>query len=285
MIKLKKILVFVNDLKDFDALNLNEINLKESKIYSFNIEVHKILEQKGIEHEIAENYLSEDDRLKIFDSAIFYHQWHKQISNVNEFEFEGINLLGVLDTAELHHLLIQKIYAFFTIKRILEKENPEKILASANSVPIVKELINDKKIDLEIYQETSQQPQVHWDKILFRFNIGNKPVSIPISRNIYYKIKNLFESIIATIFGLWFDFKNKKKTILFLEFNPLAYSDLIRNLSKFDRNIVFLNRRRPAIWNFGSIKLLKNYNCKILNADKILTKEEKEMLDHLVMNI
>ena len=81
----------------------------------------------------------------------------------------------------------------------------------------------------------------------------------------YNKIKNFLETTIGTILNLWFNIDNKKKTILLLEFNPSTYKDLLQYLGKSDKNVVLLNRRRSAIWNFESIKILNQTKCKIIN--------------------
>jgi len=85
-----------------------------SKIFSFNSDTHKILEKEKISHEIAENYIDKDDKLQIFDSTVSNYNWYEHISSKN-LEFNGVNLLGMLDTAELHQLFIKKLTSFGVI--------------------------------------------------------------------------------------------------------------------------------------------------------------------------
>jgi hypothetical protein len=117
-----------------------------------------------------------------------------------------------------------------------------------------------------------------------RFNIGKIPISISISRVTYDKIRNFLESIIGKTFGLWLNIKNRKKMILFIEFDPSQYPDLIQNLGKNKGNLLFINRRRTAIWNFKSIRLLQKNRCKIASPRQFLTYKEKKQAETLSLN-
>lgn len=253
----------------------------ETNVYSFGIRVHKLLEKGQILHQIAENYLSYDDRLKLFDTTVFLHDWYKQKPFTNDVCLENVNILGILDTGELHVFLIKALCDFLTIKRILEKEMPEKIITNTSLSKLVKPLIAGKNIDLEVHADDSKS-HLSWDNIEIKFNFGKIPISFYISRSTYNKIKDLLESTLGTILNFWFNIDNKKKTILLLEFNPSAYKNLLQNLSRSDKNIVLLNRRRSAIWNLESIKILNHTKCKIINFKKILTQEEKTQVMSIV---
>ena len=185
--------------------------------------------------------------------------------------------MGILDSGEFHNLIIQEIFVTLAIKRIIDIEKPSKILASKHFTEMINEQ-QKKNINIQIIPNSEHEFTVSWDKILLRFNIGKIPITIPISRKAYVKIKSVGESIIGKIFKLWLEFKDSKNTILFLEFNPSQYSELIKELSKFKNQIVFLNRRRPAISNFESIKLLQKYNCKIATPEKLLNNNEKQTI-------
>jgi UDP-N-acetylglucosamine 2-epimerase len=77
-------------------------------------------------------------------------------------------------------------------------------------------------------------------------------------------LKNLFEKFIFSLFNLNSKITNNK-SILLAEFNPAQYDLLIKELSKLDKNVILLNQRRSAIWNFDSFKIIKNSKCKILS--------------------
>jgi len=276
---LTKTLIFLDNKEDLNFLNTLKIKF-DTKIFSFNIHVHNLLIQKNITHEIAETYLLENDRFTIFDTAISCWNWNEKIYSSTSLKFEDIDLLGIFDNAEFHHLIIRELYIFLLIKRIIEKENPTKIITTAHFSKIINCVTNNKEINIEIHHSKSHEFFIPWNKIFIKFNIGKIPISLPISRFRYIKLKNLIDSILASIFGLWFDF-NKKKSILFLEFNSTQYKKLLEKCSKFERNLIFFNRRRPAFWNFSSIQLFRNYNVKIISPEKILNYSEKQKVKTL----
>lgn len=279
-----KTIILVDSIYDLQSLDSSQLKSSNSKVYSFNIQIHKLLEKKGIQHQIAESYLSDNDQFKVFDTSVSCWNWSSTKPIFKELEFENMNLLDVLDTSELHHLILPELYNFLAIKRILEKENPQKIIAANHFSTMVNSLIHDKRIDLETIHAKSQKFVMPWNRFLIRFNIGKIPISFELSRSTYNNIRNLVESIVGTTFKLWFDFKNKKKSILFLEFDPTQYSDLLHHLCKYDKNIIFLNRRKSAIWNSKSVKILRKNKCKLISPEKILSSSEKNQISTLVDN-
>ena len=270
---MEKTLIFFNSNQEFANISKNE--LKNATIYSFNIYTHKFLDEKNINHTIAETYLSKEDHEHIFRTTISFWNWYKDKSISKFLNYEDVNLLNVLDTNELHQVLVREIYSFLTIKRIIEKEKPKKIICSSHFSDMINS-ISDYKINLNIFDESNHDFLLVWDKILLRFNVGKTPISIPIPRKTYTKIKNSVESFLGSLFNLWFNPKNKNESILFVEFNPLQYVNLLENLEDFNGNLVFLNMRRSAMWNLASVKILKKFNCKIITPSKFLTKNEKD---------
>ena len=270
---MEKTLIFFKSNQEFANISKNE--LKNATIYSFNIYTHKFLDEKNINHTIAETYLSKEDHEHIFRTTISFWNWYKDKSISKFLNYEDVNLLNVLDTNELHQVLVREIYSFLTIKRIIEKEKPEKIICSSHFSEMINS-ISDYKINLNIFDESNHDFLLVWDKILLRFNVGKTPISIPIPRKTYTKIKNSVESFLGSLFNLWFNPKNKNESILFVEFNPLQYVNLLENLEDFNGNLVFLNMRRSAMWNLASVKILKKFNCKIITPSKFLTKNEKD---------
>jgi len=276
---LTKTLIFLDNKEDLNFLNIVKIKF-DTKIFSFNIHVHNLLYEKNILHEIAETYFLKNDRFKIFDTAVSCWDWNEKIRSSKSLTFEEIDLLGIFDTAEFHHLIIRELYLFLLIQRIIEKENPTKIITTKHFSKIINCLTNNKEINIETYHSKPHKFLIPWNKILIKFNIGKIPISLPISRFIYIKLKNLIDLTLASIFGLWFDF-NKKKSILFLEFNSAQYEKLLEKCSKFERNLIFFNRRRPTFWGFSSIQILRSYNVKIISSEKILNYSEKQKVKTL----
>ena len=273
MEKINKNLIFVDTNSNLNSLNI----LKEqssSIIFSFNIHTHKQLEEKGIEHEIAEDYLSLEDHHKVFDKTVSYWNWYEKNKIFKKLEFESINLLSVFDTSELHQVIIRELYIFLAMKRIIEKHEPQKIITSSHFSKMLESLIINTDIKIEIMLESNHEFLIPWEQFLIKFNLGKLPISLRLSRKSYDKIRNFLESIIGKIFNLWPDKQKNQKRILFVEFDPSQYPELIEQLSSYGNELLFLNRRRTAIWNIKSLKLLNKNDCKITNPYNFLTNNE-----------
>lgn len=267
-------LIFLETPTDVSNVDKKQLLSSESKVFSFNVYGHKILEKEKISHVIAEEYLDQEDKLKIFDSTVSHYAWYKKFNDDKNLECCGVNLLEILDTAEFHQLLISGLSNFLIIKRIIEKEKPERIIASTYHSQIIKSI--NSKIKVDVYNKKSID-YLAWDRIEIKFNIGNLPVSFHLSRNKYAKLKEVFETIVSAVFKFWFNF-NKKTTILLLEFDPSSYVDLLQHLSKYGKNVLLYNRRKSAIWNMSSIKTLHKTKCKLLNFKKIEAKLKPQIV-------
>ncbi len=266
----------VNDVQAFQ----NKLATDDSKIFSFDAIVHKKLNDLHIEHKMAEECLNTNDRLQVFDTTVRYYEWYKVKPELN-VDFEGVNLLGMLDTAELHNYLIRVIKNFITIKRIIESEKPKRIITNQNFSLLAKTITQDKDIEIEEIQ-SKLSSSLAWDRIDIRTNLVGIPISINVSRSTYTKIKNFTESVLYGIFNLWHNINNKKNSILLLEFDPSSYSDLLKNLAKSDKNIILYNTRRPAVWNYKSFKTFLQSKCKLLDVKHLLNNVSNEQLLHLV---
>ena len=279
-----KIFIFLDDTSEFYKLSKNLINSSEAKIFSFNIIVHKFLEDKKIEHEMAERYLSKEDHFKIFDTTVSLWEWHKSESIDKEFQYEGINILGLLETSEFHHFLVRELYKFFIIKRIVEKEKPDKIFANNQFKNIISELTNNNHISINQIDTKKYNFLIYWDKISYEFHLGKIPIGIQLSRKSYQRIKNFFESIACKLFSLDLKPNENKKIILFVESNPLQYSELFENLKNYEGVVSLLNYRRPAIWNMDSLNFLRKSNCKLIRMENFLNASDKRLISDLVID-
>ncbi len=255
--------------------NLFETNSNKSKIFSFNVRVHKILEKEALSHEIAETYLNSKERESVYDLTLNLYEWYFEDPILKNFTFQNVNLFGLLDTAEFHQLIISNLLDFLLVKKIIEKEKPEKILTTKNLYNSVKILTLGTKTDVIIYG-SDQQYSLPWDQIHIKFNLGKIPISFRIGRKKYLKITNILESILAKIFNLYFK-QNDRKSVLLLEFDPSKYGELLSCITKKNTNVVLLNRRRTSLWNLCSIRSILHSKCKIINSNKLLSSNKNQI--------
>ena len=278
-----KTFVFIDNTNEFYKLPKNLINSSEAKIFSFNIIIHKFLEDKKIEHEIAESYLSKEDHFKIFDTAVSFWEWHKSKSIDNEFQYEGVNILGLLETGEFHQFLVAEVYKFFVIKRIIEKERPDKIFANNQFSNIISKLTDNNHISINQINTKKYNFLIYWDKFSYEFHLGKIPIRIQLSRKNYQRLKKFFESIVCKLFSLDLKPNENKKIILFVEFNPLQYSELFENLKNYEGVVSLLDYRRPSFWNIDSLNFLRKSNCKLIRMENFLNASDKKLISDLVI--
>jgi len=274
---LVKNLILIDSSKDEIVLE----NIPATKIFSFNLTTHEFLDKKNIEYEVADTFLNESERIKLFEYVIKCHDWYYKEEINKKFEYRGINILNSSDSVEFFSYVLLEAIKFFTIKNIIEKEKPQKIFADITLLKSLKHIVKKQKIDLEVFGKNKNQ-ELLWDKITVKQNLGKIPISFTISRKLFFKIKNLAEFIICSMFSLWINpKKNQKDSVLFLEFNPSEYKTLFSNLDE-QRNIILVNRRRPAIWSMTSIKTLLKNNCKLINFNNFISKKEKDELPKII---
>jgi len=274
-------IILIENISDFDVIPKNIIENKNIKKFSFNLDIHEFLKSKKIEHEMADDILNENERLQIFDKMIEFREWHSKIKS-DDYEIEGINLLKMLDSQEFGSFLIPKLINLITIKRIIENEKPKKIIATTSLSEMIKVIIKNYDIELEFFKNEPKE-LMFWDIITIKFNIGKIPIKFNISRNTYLKIKTYFENFLGFIFSFWYNPINyKKKSLVFLEFNPEFFSKIFTSLKNYDGDIILVNQRRSAVWGRNSLNIIRKSNCKILKIDNIKNNSEKDKINLLV---
>ena len=278
------ILVLLDSTFSYSKINIGKNN---TKILAFDLPTHHELSNLGISHSLSDDYLKRDEREDLYDFVISLYNWYDQIPETKNLELDGINLLSIMNPFEFHEYFLTNLITFFSIKKIIEEEKPDEIFVTGRLSKFLHPFFDKQHVTIlndtnVTYEKGGQDKGFTADQIELRFNILSKPISIYISKKTYSKIKNIYENTLCNLFNLWFDVTNKKKGILLLEFNPDAYKELLINLNKTNKPIILLNRRRSAIWNKESLKILKMCNnCKILNYKKFLNSKDKKYLSQL----
>ena len=271
-------ILLIGDVFDVDIIPQNLLHDENMKIFSFDLDTHNKLESEKIPHEMADNLLSRDDRLKLFDVCFDFLSWHSKLPS-SDFTFENVNLLKLVDSTEFHMFFIPQFLNFVIIKRIFENEVPSKIFSSSIFSSIIHSI--DDNIETHYFKNSSEQ-KLLWDTIPIKYNFGKRNFSLKLSRKKYLKIKSFIEFNLYFLCNFGFNFKNKKKkNLLFLEFNSQAFSRLFRELKNYDGNIILINQRRPAIWDKTSFNVIRNSKCKVLQLEKILNKNEQKEISIL----
>ena len=162
-------LILIDDLTNLDSIKKIIPNFKNEKLISFNYNIHNYLEKEKIPHKNSDEYLTKNERIKLYDTAISLHNWYNQNSILQELKFEEINLLSLIDTGEFNQFILQKLIEFLTLIRIIQKENPKKIILPTSFLNPINSIINKKNVEL-IEFKTNTSNVFYWDKINLKFN-------------------------------------------------------------------------------------------------------------------
>ena len=273
-------IVLIDSILNFNVIPQEILQNKDAKIFSLSLEVHKRLQTDKIIHEIADELLTQEERLKLFDKSLEFLSWQSRVSS-DDLKFEGVNLLQIFDMHEFHSYLMPNLVKLLTIKRIIEKEKPTKIICTRSLSNILQSITKDS-IETEFFQNNIEQ-KLLWDTIAIKYNLGPIPISFNLSKNNYLKIKKFVESTLGFFYSFWIDHNSpKRKSIVILEFNTEFFSTFLHAMKNYDGNVILVNRRRSAVWSITATNIVKNSGCKVLNFDNILNKDEKHKIHLLV---
>lgn len=273
-------IILLNSISDFDIIPFKQIKKNKVKIFSFKLDVHRKLKSKNIEHEIAENLLDKNERMNIFDKGLEFLLWNSKIVS-KDLQFEDTNLLKLFDTHEFHSYLMPNLIKFVLVKRIIEKEKPEKIIASSFFKKMIQSIVKENPIETKFY-ENNIETKLLWENITIKTNFLKIPIQFTLSKTNFLKIKKYVEIVIGKFQNVWLKLDKNKKAILLLEFNPELWGDLLNELKDYDGNIILINQRGSSLASKRSINLIKNSNIKVLNFHNFLTKDEEQKIDVLV---
>lgn len=274
--------IFLIELdSDSDIQQIKSYNKKhnDAKIIALNYLTHKILDRHNINHDVGDYYLDNADLTVIDDYSIkTTSEWYDDQKIKTLLTFDDINL-GSLIEVEIWQYLTPIYKTALQITKIIEKDNPKKIISHTNLNDFVNKICRKRGIDA-ILSDPQTEPSLHYDVINIKYNLGKIPISFNLSRKNFLHLKNIIEKINLSFFNLESKI-NKKKSILLLDFNPVLYDVLLDELSGIDKNVLLLNQRRPAIWNLHSLNIIRNSKCKITRLERfkklVSSKIEKEI--------
>ena len=113
------VILLIKDIFEFNVIPDKILNDKNIKKFTFDFNVHEILKNKKIEHEIADNLLTEEDRLKIFNQMLEFRKWYSTVTS-KDLEFENVNILKLFDTHEFSSYLMPNLINFILIKEAFQ---------------------------------------------------------------------------------------------------------------------------------------------------------------------
>ena len=278
-------IILVEGKIDFNILDQNLFN-NNLLVVSFDFESHKSLNENNIKHKLVEEYFSEEDKLEIDNLSLkLGTTWYKDKKIIEYQKYEGINLGSLLEL-EMPSYFFKILKRLIGIKKIIEKENPKKIV-SYSLKKYINECCKKKKIETKNFEKI-KQTGLFFDEISIPLSFGITTKNIKISRKNYFILKKTVDEISNLIFKTKSTKKllQNKESILLVDFNTKLYEDFLKSFSNSDKNIIILNQRKPSIWNFETLQIIKNSNCKILCIKDFKNKitKNKNKLEQKILN-
>lgn len=258
-------IILLGNLEDVTKLEESITNSNSKKI-CFDYQSYKTLTKMEIECIFIEEYFDENDQALVDELTInITSSWYKN-KDINKFlEYHEINI-GELLEQELLPYFFGQIKKSVGVLRIIQKENPDKIITSS-----LGNFLSTINGEFEhVNYKNQKNSSLYYDVIEIPIKIGTRILTLNISRKNYQKIKKIVDSIIRLLLSREFNFsEHARKNILLLEFNPSNYKNMLKELSKTKHNVILLNQRRPVITDLDSFKVIKSTNCKFFSLEKI----------------
>ena len=269
----------VDEIDDINKIK-NIVSQKQPTVFSLNYVTHINLEKYNISHKIGELHLSDEDYKNIDDLVINTTlNWYKNDLLEKAVIFDKINLAVSLEMEFIQYFT--KIYlTILTMTKIIETEKPNHVFCITHLNDFIKRYCEMKKIQVTVIEKKTDQSLI-FDTMKIKLDILSMPLSFHVSRKTFLKIKKFVETFINHIFDFQPNLDSKKKSILLLDFNPTQYDSLIKELSSSNKDIILLNQRRPAIWNWTSLQIIRNSKCKIIHLHDFEKTIQKNLIKEL----
>ena len=263
--------------------NIQILDQKNCKIFPLNFKVEKYLISKKIIPTDTSKWVNWEDFMFIDTTAIdIPMKWGLMKHLQKNLDFRGVNL-SLLIEKELFLSILPLIHRIVLIDKIIENVNPRIAVIDRNDNTyfgkILKTILKTNNIKIEHIdvKKTIEQGFIG-DKISFGVDFLGKTIDISLKRKYFFILKDLVEKYWDVKFKIN-QFKNQQKqkhdkTILLLDFQLINYYSFLKGLSNENYNLIFLNSRRPAIWNQESFRISRNINLKKMYLDK--KKDYKE---------
>ena len=270
--------------------NIEILDQKNCKIFPLNFKVEKYLISKKIIPTDTSNWVNWEDFMFVDTTAIdIPMKWGLMKHLQKNLDFRGVNL-SLLIEKELFLSILPLIHRIILIDKIIENVNPKIAVIDENDNTyfgkILKKILKTNKIKTEhIEVKKTTEQGFKGDKISFGVDLFGKTFDISLKRKYFFILKDIVEKYWDIKFRIN-QFKNQQKqkynkTILLVDFQLINYYSFLKGLSNENYNLIFLNSRRPVIWNQESFQISKNINFEkmYLNKKNNYKESKKKVLE------
>ena len=99
--------------------NNDSLAEKYSKIITFDLESHRLLQKNLVKHYVSDEFLDDNDEKKIDFECIKFSQWYLNEAYDKQLCYEGVNF-GSLLSSEFNNFLISFLRNFLSFKKIID---------------------------------------------------------------------------------------------------------------------------------------------------------------------
>ena len=267
-------IILVDSTSNFE--NIKNFFKQENNllIISFDYKSHKKLESENIPHQLSDDYIT-DSQCKIIQDYVYkFTYWYFEKDFSKFLEYREINL-GRLYQDELLNFFVRFLKKFKEIEIIFASNQNKEFLAENELFDIIQFFTNST---LNLQKSTKKFHSFPHEEMRVNLKIAGYEKSLFLSRDRYLKLKKLADFLINNMFNPKIT-DNTKTKILFAEYNTERYKELFLKSKKFNAEIFFYGKRRPAFWNGSTLKTIRNSKCKIITNhliyDNVAKHEEK----------
>ena len=267
-------IILIDSTSNFE--NTKNFFKKENNlsIISFDYKSHKKLENGNIPHQISDDYITDLQCKTIQDYVYKFTYWYFEKDFSKFLEYREINL-GRLFQDELLNFFVRFLKKFKEIEIIFASNQNKEFLAENELFDIIQFFTNST---LNLQKSTKKFHSFPHEEMRVNLKIAGYEKSLFLSRDRYLKLKKLTDFLINNMFNPKIT-DNTKTKILFAEYNTERYKELFLKSKKFNAEIFFYGKRRPAFWNGSTLKTIRNSKCKIITNhliyDNVAKHEEK----------
>jgi hypothetical protein len=287
---MNKTLFFVDE----SVTNENILKIKNEKdaiVIPLNYRAQKKLEVEKIKTEISDKLLIDKD-YELIDKITgeIPIKWHNSDKITQALKFNGVNM-GFLIEKELTISLLPIIHRIFLVSKILKKHNPNFIfiICSKDTIGKIPKLIS-KQMGYKFKNLPSKEikNEFKFDKYKITLDFFGKNFDITLSRKKFFLIKKIYEKFWIILFNLTNlqSKREKEKKILLLDFHLINYKSILKEFKTSKWENLFLNNRRPLIWNSESLKIAKEIDAKLIHfTNSTISKNESNDIINGIINV
>ena len=260
---------------------IGTLNKKYEKIITFDLESHRLLKSNLVKHDISEEYLDNNDELKIDSECIKLSQWYSNEFYSKQLFYEGINI-GSLLSSQFNNFLIPFLRNFLSLKKIIEKFPNVTFVC----VPHFHKILNNLTDNLKPLDKNDFDYKTTKEKL--QYKITNS-ISIDISKDNFEKLKNI-SNMITKMLVKKDNVEIENDTIALIEFDPIKYETIFNASRNSQNKILLYNRRRPFVYNRKSLRILHQSHViphiiskRLLKKNQLIGKEKAEEVHKILV--